>query len=81
MSGFLTIAILLFDLRARTTRPASCPTRPQREPSRCFAPGLSREVGTRGITVNNIQPGPIDTDLNPAAGDWAAPQKNLPPGV
>jgi 3-oxoacyl-[acyl-carrier protein] reductase len=32
-------------------------------------------VGTRGITVNNIQPGPIDTDLNPAAGDWAAPQK------
>ena len=33
------------------------------------------EVGDRGITVNNIQPGPIDTDLNPAAGDWAAPQK------
>ena len=28
-------------------------------------------MGTRGITVNNIQPGPIDTDLNPAAGDWA----------
>ncbi len=27
-----------------------------------------------GITVNNVQPGPIDTDLNPAAGDWAAPQ-------
>ncbi len=40
-----------------------------------FAQGLSREVGNRGITVNNIQPGPIDTDLNPAAGDWAAPQK------
>jgi 3-oxoacyl-[acyl-carrier protein] reductase len=40
-----------------------------------FSQGLSREVGTRGITVNNIQPGPIDTDLNPAAGDWAAPQK------
>jgi 3-oxoacyl-[acyl-carrier protein] reductase len=40
-----------------------------------FAQGLSREVGSRGITVNNIQPGPIDTDLNPAAGDWAAPQK------
>jgi 3-oxoacyl-[acyl-carrier protein] reductase len=36
--------------------------------------GLSREVGKRGITVNNVQPGPIDTDLNPAAGDWAAPQ-------
>jgi 3-oxoacyl-[acyl-carrier protein] reductase len=40
-----------------------------------FTPGLSREVGNRGITVNNIQPGPIDTDLNPAAGDWALPQK------
>jgi len=39
-----------------------------------FTQGLSREVGERGITVNNIQPGPIDTDLNPAAGDWAAPQ-------
>ena len=40
-----------------------------------FAQSLSREVGSRGITVNNIQPGPIDTDLNPAVGDWAAPQK------
>ena len=39
-----------------------------------FTQGLSREVGARGITVNNVQPGPIDTDLNPAAGDWAAPQ-------
>jgi 3-oxoacyl-[acyl-carrier protein] reductase len=39
-----------------------------------FAQGLSREVGERGITVNNIQPGPIDTDLNPAAGEWAKPQ-------
>jgi 3-oxoacyl-[acyl-carrier protein] reductase len=40
-----------------------------------FTQGLSREVGSRGITVNNIQPGPIDTDLNPASGDWATPQK------
>src|ERR1700690_4101067 len=40
-----------------------------------FSQGLSREVGGRGITVNNIQPGPINTDLNPAAGDWAVPQK------
>jgi 3-oxoacyl-[acyl-carrier protein] reductase len=39
-----------------------------------FTQGLAREVSSRGITVNNIQPGPIDTDLNPAAGDWAAPQ-------
>ena len=27
------------------------------------------------ITVNNVQPGPIDTDLNPATGEWAVPQK------
>jgi 3-oxoacyl-[acyl-carrier protein] reductase len=40
-----------------------------------FTQGLSREVGDRGITVNNVQPGPIDTDLNPAAGEWATPQK------
>jgi 3-oxoacyl-[acyl-carrier protein] reductase len=40
-----------------------------------FTQGLSREVGNRGITVNNVQPGPIDTDLNPAAGEWATPQK------
>jgi 3-oxoacyl-[acyl-carrier protein] reductase len=40
-----------------------------------FTQGLSREVGGRGITVNNVQPGPIDTELNPAAGDWAVPQK------
>ncbi len=40
-----------------------------------FTQGLSREVGGRSITVNNVQPGPIDTDLNPAGGDWAVPQK------
>ena len=39
-----------------------------------FTQGLSREVGRRGITVNNVQPGPIDTDMNPASGEWAAPQ-------
>ena len=39
-----------------------------------FTQGLAREVGERGITVNNIQPGPIDTDLNPADDEWAEPQ-------
>jgi 3-oxoacyl-[acyl-carrier protein] reductase len=42
---------------------------------RMFTQGLSREVGDRGITVNNVQPGPIDTELNPASGEWAVPQK------
>jgi 3-oxoacyl-[acyl-carrier protein] reductase len=41
-----------------------------------FTQALSRELGSRGITVNNVQPGPIDTDLNPAAGEWAVPQKS-----
>src|SRR6201998_2356268 len=40
-----------------------------------FTQGLAREVGSWGITVNNVQPGPIDTDLNPATAEWAVPQK------
>src|ERR1700677_429144 len=40
-----------------------------------FTQALAREIGSRGITVNNVQPGPLDTELNPAAGDWAVPQK------
>ena len=40
-----------------------------------FTQALAREIGSRGITVNNVQPGPIDTDLNPAASEWAVPQK------
>jgi 3-oxoacyl-[acyl-carrier protein] reductase len=44
-----------------------------------FAQGLARELGARGVTVNNVQPGPIDTDLNPASGEWAAGQKAAVP--
>src|SRR5437016_6726327 len=40
-----------------------------------FTQSLSRELGSRNITVNNLQPGPIDTELNPAASEWAVPQK------
>jgi 3-oxoacyl-[acyl-carrier protein] reductase len=39
-----------------------------------FTQALAREVGDRGITVNNIQPGPIDTDLNPASSEWSESQ-------
>jgi 3-oxoacyl-[acyl-carrier protein] reductase len=39
-----------------------------------FTQGLARELGSRGITINNVQPGPIDTELNPAASEWATPQ-------
>src|SRR6058998_2231755 len=40
-----------------------------------FSQALSREVASRNITVNNVQPGPIDTELNPATSEWAVPQK------
>jgi len=36
-----------------------------------FTKGLARDLGDRGITVNNVQPGPIDTDANPAVGEFA----------
>jgi 3-oxoacyl-[acyl-carrier protein] reductase len=36
--------------------------------------GLARELGPRGITSNVVQPGPIDTDMNPADGPFAAAQ-------
>lgn len=34
--------------------------------------GLARDFGERGITVNSIQPGPTDSDMNPADGPMAA---------
>ena len=33
-----------------------------------MARGLARDLGPRAITVNVIQPGPVDTDMNPADG-------------
>jgi 3-oxoacyl-[acyl-carrier protein] reductase len=33
-----------------------------------FTRGLSRELGPLGVTVNGVQPGPIDTDLSPEEG-------------
>jgi 3-oxoacyl-[acyl-carrier protein] reductase len=41
-----------------------------------FTRGLAQELGPRGITVNNIQPGPIATDMNPADGPLA--EKMMP---
>jgi 3-oxoacyl-[acyl-carrier protein] reductase len=36
-----------------------------------LARGWARDLGPRNILVNVIQPGPVDTDMNPAEGDFA----------
>ncbi|WP_437875905.1 3-oxoacyl-ACP reductase family protein [Sorangium sp. So ce513] len=41
--------------------------------------GWARDLGARGITVNNIQPGPVDTEMNPADGPLAATMKSQIP--
>ena len=61
----------------RAVAPGLVPYAATKGAVKMFTQALSREVGGRGITVNNVQPGPIDTDLNPAAGDWAVPQKAI----
>lgn len=41
--------------------------------------GLARELGPQGITVNNVQPGPVDTDANPADGPAGDTLRSLIP--
>ncbi|WP_233839090.1 3-oxoacyl-ACP reductase family protein [Paraburkholderia sp. ZP32-5] len=45
-----------------------------------FTKGLARELGARGITANLVQPGAIDTDMNPAEGDFSSITKPMIPG-
>ncbi|WP_044870300.1 3-oxoacyl-ACP reductase family protein [Pseudomonas sp. LFM046] len=42
-----------------------------------FTKGLARDLGPRGITVNNVQPGPVDTDMNPDSGEFADALKQI----
>jgi NAD(P)-dependent dehydrogenase (short-subunit alcohol dehydrogenase family) len=44
-----------------------------------FTRGLARELGSRGITVNLVQPGSTNTDMNPANGEFAEFQRALMP--
>jgi 3-oxoacyl-[acyl-carrier protein] reductase len=44
-----------------------------------FTRALARELGSRAITVNNIQPGPFATDSNPPEGDFAGLMIGLTP--
>jgi len=39
--------------------------------------GLARDLGPRSITVNVVQPGPVDTDMNPATGPFAEMSKGF----
>jgi 3-oxoacyl-[acyl-carrier protein] reductase len=66
-------------LGERVFMPGMVPYSATKGAVKMFTQGLARELGARGITVNNVQPGPIDTDLNPAAGEWAAGQKKAVP--
>jgi 3-oxoacyl-[acyl-carrier protein] reductase len=75
MKGGGRIIMIGSSVGERMMTPGLVPYSATKGAVKMFTQGLSREVGNRGITVNNIQPGPINTDLNPAAGDWAAPQK------
>jgi 3-oxoacyl-[acyl-carrier protein] reductase len=38
---------------------------------------LARELGPRGITVNTVQPGPVETDMNPGSGEFADAVRSL----
>jgi len=40
-----------------------------------YTRGWARDLGPKGITVNVIEPGPIDTDMNPADGNFVTLQK------
>lgn len=39
--------------------------------------GMARDLGPRGITVNLVHPGPVDTDMNPASGPGADWQRSI----
>jgi len=62
-------------LGERVMTPGLVPYSATKGAVKMFTQALSREVGSRGITVNNVQPGPIDTELNPATSEWAVQQK------
>jgi 3-oxoacyl-[acyl-carrier protein] reductase len=69
--------LVLTKIRGRNNKQLALSERslPLQDPVKIFAQALSREVANRNIRVNNVQPGPIDTELNPAASEWAVPQK------
>jgi 3-oxoacyl-[acyl-carrier protein] reductase len=57
----------------RASVPGMTPYSATKGAIKMFTQGLAREIGDRGITVNNVEPGPIETDMNPASGELAGP--------
>ncbi len=56
----------------RTPHPGSAAYSMTKSAMQGMARGLARDFGARGITVNVVQPGPTDTDMNPADGPMKA---------
>lgn len=44
-----------------------------------LARGWAKDLASRNILVNTVQPGPIDTDMNPGDGDFAQQMKSFVP--
>ena len=42
-----------------------------KSPLQGLVQGLARDLRARGITINNVQPGPINTDMNPDKAEFA----------
>src|SRR5262244_725479 len=42
-----------------------------KSPLQGLVQGLARDLRARGITISNVQPGPINTDMNPDKGEFA----------
>ena len=59
----------------RVANPGFAPYSATKGALKMFAQGLSREVGDRAITVNNVEPGPIETDMNPTVSPFAEAEK------
>lgn len=44
-----------------------------------FVQGWSRDLGPKGITINAVVPGPIDTDMNPADSEFGSRLHDMVP--
>jgi 3-oxoacyl-[acyl-carrier protein] reductase len=75
MKGDSRVIMIGSCLGERVPLPGLVPYAATKGAVKIFTQALAREVANRSITVNNVQPGPIDTELNPATSEWAAPQK------